>query len=379
MHVDVAVVGAGPAGAAAALRARQLAPGARVLLLDKAGFPRDKACGDAIAPHAIADLAALGVPGAMRGYPPVPWLRITAPDGTRIAAAAPRANFVVPRLVFDDRLVGAARAAGVCVERMAVRTLVDRGGDVVLNGEIAARTVIAADGANSRVRRVLGAAPNPPDALAIAVRGYADAPPGPLEQRIALVADGWPAYAWSFPIGDGRANVGFGLLRARMPRRRSDLADRLAGVLPGQVPDPASLRAHHLPLSTRRPAPAQGRVLLAGDAASLVNPLTGEGIVYAIASGALAGAAAVAYPEAPAAAYAAALGRRFGRHLRSTGLAARLTRHPPVVTAALRAASASPRTWEALVELGLADGTLSAGTLRDILWRSLVKNQAGYS
>ena len=368
MDVDIAIVGAGPAGAAAALRACQLAPGANVLLLDKATFPRDKACGDGIAPHAVADLEALGALGAVEGYPPVPWLRISAPDGAVVAAAAPRANFVVPRAVFDARLVAAAERAGARRVQRVVRRVEEKRGGVVLDGEIAARVLIAADGANSRVRRVLGAAPNPPDALAIAIRGYARAHPDAtrLEQRITLLADGWPAYAWSFPIGDGRANVGFGMLQAQMPRRRPDLRERLAAALPREPAEPGTLRVHHLPLSTHRPMPAQGRVLLAGDAASLVNPLTGEGIVYAVISGALAGAAAVLHTDDPAPAYRAALARCLGRHLRHARLLARASRRrPALVSTALRAAGRSARTWEALVELGLAAGAITPGALVD--------------
>jgi geranylgeranyl reductase family protein len=366
MRVDVAVVGAGPAGAAAALRARQLAPDASVLVLDKAVFPRDKACGDGIAAHVVDELARIGARGVVDGYPCVSWLRISLPDGTQMTAPPPRANFVVPREVFDARLVDAARTAGARVERMTVRRVEDRGGSVVLNDEVAAHVVVAADGANSRVRRLLGAAPNPPGALALALRGYGPAPPGRAEQLIALVADDWPAYAWSFPIGDGSANVGFGMLRDRLVRGRVDLAERLAAALPCQPPEPATLRAHHLPLSTHRPAPAQGRVLLAGDAASLINPLTGEGIFYAVLSGALAGAAAVRCPHAPATAYTALLRRRLGRHLRHAGLLARAGRYPPFVSWVLREASRSPRLWESLLELGLGEGTVTTVVVRDL-------------
>ena len=69
------VVGAGPAGAAAALEARRLRPGASVLLVDKAAFPRDKACGDGLGPHAVDELAALGAAGILVGYPPIRGLR----------------------------------------------------------------------------------------------------------------------------------------------------------------------------------------------------------------------------------------------------------------------------------------------------------------
>src|SRR5262249_20316985 len=159
-------------------------------------------------------------------------------------------------------------------------TLTDRGDHVVLDAAIAARAVVAADGANSTVRRVLGIAPPADRHLAIAVRGYADVPVDDDVQLIVMQQDGWPAYAWSFPMGDGTAKVGFGMLRPRLRAAgrpgREMLHGRLAEILPGS---PArDLRAHHLPLSPGRPGPGVGRVLLAGDAAGLINPLTGEGI-----------------------------------------------------------------------------------------------------
>ena len=85
--------------------------------------------------------------------------------------------------------------------------------------------------------------------------------------------------------------MGYGEVLRGTPLSRAYLLERLDHLLPGT--EATGLRAHHLPLSTRRPPPARGRVLLAGDALSLINPFTGEGIFYAVLSGALAGAAAV--------------------------------------------------------------------------------------
>ncbi|SCL27579.1 geranylgeranyl reductase family [Micromonospora nigra] len=359
---DVVVVGAGPAGSAAALAARRA--GARVLLLDRADFPRDKACGDGIAAHALDVLADLGVPDAVDGYPPLPALRLVAPGGGAVARALPRPAYTVPRAVFDARLVAAAVAAGVVLRRRAVRRVEPGARVVVLDGEIAARAVVGADGAGSVVRRVLGHRPNPDRHLALAIRGYAPALPGPPEQLIVTSAARWPAYAWSFPIGDGRANVGYGEVLRGEPLTRAHLVERLGALLPGG--DPATvtgLRAHHLPLSTHRPTPGRGRVLLAGDALSLINPFTGEGIFYALLSGALAGAAAAGAPEQAARRYAAALRRRLGTHLRHSSVAAWLARRRRVVDAAVRAARRDEQVFGTVVELGLGDGRLDARTL----------------
>ncbi|MFG2040816.1 geranylgeranyl reductase family protein [Dactylosporangium sp. NPDC048998] len=361
---DVVVVGAGPAGAAAALAARRA--GAGVLLLDRAAFPRDKPCGDGIAPHALDVAAELGVTGLADGYAPVPALRLVGPGGGAVARRHARAAYTIPRTVFDRRLVDAAVRAGAVLRRHTVRRVEDRGDHAVLDGEIRAGAVVGADGAYSLVRKALGHAPNGPGHLALAIRGYAPAPGLPPEQRIVTTAAGWPAYAWAFPIGDGRANVGYGEVLRGRALTRAHLLDRLAALLPDVNTAAATeLRAHHLPLSTHRPPPAQGRLLLAGDALSLINPFTGEGIFYAVLSGALAGAAA-AHGHSPAGRYRAALRDRLGRHLRHSRVAAALSSRRWIVDAAVHAADRDQRVFDDLIELGLGDGLLTARTLGSI-------------
>ena len=97
---DVLIVGAGPAGATAALSALRVRPEAKVRLLDAAAFPRDKACGDGIAPHALAELSMLGVDGLTAGHDPVNWMDLRTPGGVRLRARPPRPNHVIPRRVF---------------------------------------------------------------------------------------------------------------------------------------------------------------------------------------------------------------------------------------------------------------------------------------
>jgi geranylgeranyl reductase family protein len=367
---DVAVVGAGPAGAAAALAARRA--GAEVVLLDAATFPRDKACGDGIAPYALDVLDRLGVPSPVDGFAPVPVLRLVSPRGEVVARRADRPAYTVPRRVFDHRLVAAAVAAGADLRRHRVRRVDVRNHHVVLDGVLAARVVVGADGAGSVIRRALGAAANPDGHLALAIRGYAPAPPGLPEQRIVTSGRHWPAYAWSFPIGDGTANVGYGEVLRGQPVTRAHLLDRLAALLPGVDLDAGTgWRAHHLPLSTRRPPPGRGRVLLAGDALSLVNPFTGEGIFYAVLSGSLAGAAAARMDATAARAYTAALRQALSRHLRHSGLAARLAQRPWVVDGAVRAARADQRVFDAMLALGLGDGLLTPPTLLRIARHAL--------
>ncbi|XVQ84235.1 NAD(P)/FAD-dependent oxidoreductase [Microbispora siamensis] len=362
---DLVVVGAGPAGSAAALRARQLDPGRRVLLLDRAAFPRDKACGDGIAAHARQELALLGLPGLLDDHRPTPRLSVTSPGGARVSAVVARPNHVVPRRVFDARLVEAARARGVEVRRHRVRTLTALGEHIVIDGHLVARTVVAADGANSAVRRLIGVPPSPDRHTAIAVRGYADVPPDDDEQVIVMQSEAWPAYAWSFPVGDGTANVGYGLLLPMLREAggpgREILHGRLARLLPllGEISSPVrDLRAHHLPLSSGRPVPGAGRVLLAGDAASLVNPLTGEGIYYALLSGRLAAEAAIGSPDDPLRAYRRGLRRALGRHLRTTDALALAARSPGFIDAAIAVAARRTEVFDLLVDVGLGAGTV---------------------
>jgi menaquinone-9 beta-reductase len=369
---DLIVAGAGPAGAAAALEARRLAPEARVLLLDRERFPRDKACGDGVGPHAAAELAELRAGSVLDGYPPIHRLRLRAPGGIEAAGTSALPSWVVPRKVLDARLVEVAVRAGVELRRERVRALEQREGLVVVNGELTAPAAIGADGANSTVRRLLGAPSSPDRRTAIALRGYAPAPPQPPEQLIGWVGEGWPAYVWSFPTGTGLVNVGYGLLRGRLHGGRAELERRLRALLPGADPDPTTLRAHHLPFSPARPLTSGGRVLLCGDAACMVNPLSGEGIYYALASGRLAARASLLAPERPGPAYRAALRVALGRHFRHAALLGRAIRWQPLARAALAGAASSPARFQYLVELGLGQARITPALLSSVLegWRA---------
>jgi geranylgeranyl reductase family protein len=361
---DLVVVGGGPAGSAAALAAKLRRADARVLLLDRADFPRDKACGDGIAAHGRDELAKLGVPDLIADYTPSTKLSVVSPGGASVSAYAARPNHVVPRKVFDARLVDAARERGVEVRRHRVRTLTQAGDTVRLDG-IVARAVVAADGAGSTLRRLLEIPAVKEKHTAIAVRGYADLPAGSERadgaQFIAMQKQGWPAYAWSFPIGDGTANIGFGMMLPRLRAAGRPGKEVLHGRLAALLPDLTGrdLLAHHLPLSTGRPStPGRGRVLLAGDAASLINPLTGEGIYYALVSGRLAGTAAVGAPSNPLGAYRFGLQQALGNHLRTTDVLARASQSSRFMDAAIATAARRNDVFDLLVDVGLGSGTV---------------------
>jgi len=375
---DAVVVGAGPAGSIAALVLARA--GARVALVDKASFPRDKACGDLVGPRGVQVLAELGVhvPDAGQGAD----LLAVGPSGRASKLPAfPGRDYaghgvVMPRLDFDNALREAAVAAGATPVQARV-TAVDADGDGKIRAVIAsdgrrlaAGVVIGADGALSPLARLAGML-DPGTALwGFAIRAYLPAEV-PLPLLVLLDAKPWriyPGYGWLFPGADGQANVGIGVGMGTTRRQvalRDDLA-RFCALLakrgdigPGVQPGPVTggwLRMG----GTGTPA-AAGNVLLAGDAAGLINPLQGEGIAPAMVSGRLAAEAVLAHPADPGPAYTEALAGVFGRYLPgAAALQTALLRRPA-------AASAGVRLLTAPVMRRLVAGTWS------LYWNGLVE------
>ena len=359
---DLVIVGAGPAGSAAALSALHHDPTLRVLLLDRSDFPRDKSCGDGIAPHVFEALAGIGVTGVEDGWTPLTRLELARGEQS-VERPMARPVYVIPREVFDARLVARAVERGAVLRRARIVSLKTVPHGIILNGTISAPTVIGADGAHSVARAHLGL---PSGRRALAIRGYAPTPPDRRGTQVIRYGDRrQPAYAWAFDRGDGLSNIGYGELLpsdGELPPSRALLLDQLEQLLPGSVVDGIQWRGHHLPLSGWRWDQPDGRVLLAGDAAGLINPMTGEGIYYAIATGIAAGRTAARTQREPGSAGAEhrrAVRRLLGTHLKHTWVASRLAEHPVIVDGGIRLARRDRRVFDEMVELGLGDGRIS--------------------
>ena len=362
---DLVVVGAGPAGSATAIGALRADPSLRVALLDRADFPRDKSCGDGIAPHVMDLLADAGVGGVLDDWTPVPRLTLSRADRV-VDGTMQRPTWVVPRQVFDQRLVEAAQKAGAELLRHRVR---DVDGTTV-DGTHHGKVLVGADGAHSLVARSLGRKPGP---MAVALRGYAPTPEGRRGRQVIVFGTGrQPAYAWSFDRGDGLSNIGYGeLLDARPRPTRAHLLEQVEALLPGSTDGADDWLGHQLPLSSGRTPTTRGPVLLVGDAAGLVNPMTGEGIYYAVATGLAAGRAAAeaiaaGTPETAGKCHADATRALIGTHLKHIAVAARLCRSGAVLDAGIRTSATDRGVFDDLIELGLANGRITPRLLRGL-------------
>ena len=363
---EVLVVGAGPGGVAAGITARRL--GLDVVVVDKACFPRDKTCGDGLTTGALRLLEQLGCDvRSLPSYARVAETVIVSPSGREITLPLPDDGEyagVVPRAELDAALVAHARDDGVEVREGSGVATARQVRDSVLvafddGSELAAQWVVAADGHYSPVRKLLPAGPSTNRAELgtwHAFRQYFD---GVDDDRLWVLFDAelLPGYAWVFPVGRGRANVGFGVLRDRNGHVASGkrLAEqwrrllgqpRMRGILGPNAEPVDSHRAWPIPASFDPSRLTHGRVLFVGDAANVVDPMTGEGIAQALETGSLAARAiaADATPDAVASRYRRAVSRDLGSDLRFAGALQQILRSPLGARAALGAAGLTPWT-----------------------------------
>ena len=368
---DVAVIGGGPGGAAAAITLAR--SGRDVVLVDKARFPRDKCCGDGLTTGALRRLEALGLdPGDVASWQVVDGAWVRSPSGHAVEFPFPTGDgvfgAVARRRDLDSALLDVARAAGVKVfdgHAVVGADVTADGRSVVVDvdglGAVAAHYAVAADGMWSPTRRFLGVADERYLGEWHAFRQYfRDVGPAAASQLwVWFEADLLPGYAWSFPLPDGRANVGFGI-RRRPGQPTSAMKEQWASLLArphirevlGEAAEPeAPHTAWPIParLGTTALSAAGGRVLFVGDAARATDPMTGEGIGQALETGVLAASviesAGPGSPERAAADYDRALRRGMVvDHRLADLLSEKAIAHRKGIRTALRIAGASAWT-----------------------------------
>lgn len=354
------VIGAGPAGSAAAIELARA--GRPVTIVDRAAFPRDKCCGDGLTTLALRELEQLGFdPGAVASWTWVDEVRVRTPAGRVLDLDLPagpgRYSAVARRHDLDAALLALATRHGARPQipcRVTGVTVDDHGAAIELDGgaTIRARHVIAADGMWSATRKQLGLDEHRYRGEFHALRRYVRTDrPAARQQWVWFEADLLPGYAWSFPVPGG-VNVGIAV-------HRSDRLDggalkaTIAGLLqrppiaevigPASDADAEAVKAWPIPARLAGSELAHGPVMFIGDAARACDPLTGEGIAQAIATGAMAAREIVAggRPVAVAERYAARAHRRFDADERMARWCIRVLRTPRRAEVALGLAGLS--------------------------------------
>jgi len=375
---DVVVVGAGPAGSAVAHHLAQA--GVDVLLLEKSAFPREKVCGDGLTPRATRQLLRMGIDLDAPAWIRNRGLRLVGGGHTLELpwpdlAGYPAYGLVRTREDFDELLARHAEKSGARLrERTAVTgpVLDERTGRVVgvttrtvdEDGRKAgaaltfrAPVVVAADGSSARLALSLGVQRREDRPMGVAVRTYFDSPRHDddwLESHLELWDGPWdrpgssllPGYGWIFGMGDGRCNVGLGILDTSAAFQHVDYRDLLQRWL-DQTPEEWGFRDRHrtqpvrgaaLPMAFNRKPHYDRGLLLVGDAGGMVNPFNGEGIAYAMESGEMAAeviAQALGRPDAEQErvlqAYPRALAARYGGYYTLGRLFVQLLGHPEFI------------------------------------------------
>ncbi|GIG13905.1 drug:proton antiporter [Catellatospora methionotrophica] len=390
VDADVIVVGAGPGGSAAAYHLAK--HGAKVLLLEKTEFPREKVCGDGLTPRAVKQLIDMGVDVS----PEAGWLhnkglRVIG-GGVRLEldwpdlASFPDFGLVRTRMDFDDMLAQRAVAAGADLRtgHNVTGPVLDTDGRVVgvevrtPDGDRTLRShlVVAADGVSGRFALALGMAKREDRPMGVAVRRYYHSPVKAnddyleswleLRSREAGAAQ-LPGYGWIFGLGDGRVNVGLGVLNSSKAYQATNYRTMLTDWI-GSTPEEWGLTEANadgkilgaaLPMGFNRTPHYTRGMMLVGDSGGMVNPFNGEGIAYAMESGQLAAEVliqALARPAGPARelalqAYATELKRRFGGYYRVGGIFVKLIGNPQIMKVATKHGMPHPTLMRFVLKL----------------------------
>jgi geranylgeranyl reductase family protein len=310
---DVVIVGAGPAGAACAIKLGS--SGLKVALLDKANFPRDKTCGDALSVDVINQLAMLSDKLAtdftfLENKIPSYGVKIFSPDHQCVDIPFVHKNvkscgFISPRLDFDNFLFQHVKEypnisifENCAVEKITQQT--SKNSIHTKSGTFECNIIIGADGAHSVISRNLGNIKVDKKHHSAGLRIYYEGVTSFHEKgfiELHFFKEILPGYLWIFPLADNKANIGIGMLSSVVAKQKVDLKKILQKLITTHpnlkerfknAKPLETIKGYGLPLGSKKRNISGERFLLAGDAAALIDPFSGEGIANAIRSGRVA-------------------------------------------------------------------------------------------
>ncbi|MDC0480091.1 geranylgeranyl reductase family protein [Candidatus Marinimicrobia bacterium] len=350
MSYDVIIVGAGPAGATAALFANRM--GLNCILLDKAVFPRDKICGDALSGKSVRIMNELGILDEVAKLEGAEINRITfgSPNNKQFDINLLgsknkdqiKKGFVIPRQIFDNYLFEKANEVTDSRQGFSVKEIIlDEDQVVGVRGksktgeleEFHAPLILGCDGYNSIVARRLGLYEMDMDNTSVAVRCYYEGVKDLTDQiELHYLKEVNPGYFWLFPAGNGKANIGVGLSKSDMKKERRTLRQIMDEITQSdyfkeRFSDAVQLEkpvGWNLPVGSKHRKNHGNGFLLLGDAAGLIDPFTGEGIGNAMVSGKYAMEIAAKskvsgdYSESALAEYDALLWGEIGKELKTS-------------------------------------------------------------
>ena len=395
---DVLIVGAGPAGANTAISYKKLNPELKVGIFDKAIFPRDKSCGDAIGPGVISALKRFGNEHILEDEPEVISTTLYGPKNIGIQNYIPEVQnkedsvvYVIPRVDLDNRIFNLAKSLEVDSFEGYRYSGFEKNLDESINvsfknssGEnetFRTTLLVGADGANSRVRKDLNLNQNKDWHKAIAIRAYIDSPNylDIFKERSLMFEINVSAlrgYAWAFPSKDTLINIGIGMPLSLFKKEDKNINDMLNDFVQtlesrGVIVENIRLeKSYMLPFASSRPKLAHDKVALVGDAGSMINPMSGEGIFYGMESGFLLAENTHNLLQNNKEeinnglkSYQKSFNKRFSKHYLSCALARLVLQSPFMTQRLLAIASIDQHTIDFVVELLFDEARL---TLKEV-------------